>query len=138
MVNDLNDLVGPSNADVEYRHDVAILGNDVVVAEPCEIEHVGNIWQYVITEERGPDVSTAPGKVVGRGYCEVGMQICREARDVALDPCLEILVHDRLASLGLGLNSGLMCVVIHKKSPHRSIQAAFAKQESDRRTWDDR
>jgi hypothetical protein len=24
---------------------VAILGNDVVVAELCEIEHVGNTWQ---------------------------------------------------------------------------------------------
>ena len=45
MVNDLNDGVGPSNGDVKYRHDVAILGNDVVVAEPCEIEHVGNTWQ---------------------------------------------------------------------------------------------
>ena len=45
VVNDLDDRVGPSNADVEYRHDVAILGNDVVVAEPCEIEHVGNTWQ---------------------------------------------------------------------------------------------
>src|SRR6202140_5373259 len=43
---DLNDRVGPSNADVEYRHDVAILSNDVVVAEPCEIEHVGNSWQW--------------------------------------------------------------------------------------------
>jgi hypothetical protein len=70
MLNDLDDRVGAGNADVEYRHDVAILGNDVVVAEPCEIEHIGNISQYVITEERCPDVSTAPGKVVGRGYCE--------------------------------------------------------------------
>src|SRR5439155_18942920 len=75
VVNDLNDRVG--NADVEYRHDVAILGNDVVVAEPCEIEHVGNTWQKVVTEERGPDVSAAPEKRVGRGYGEVGMQICR-------------------------------------------------------------
>jgi hypothetical protein len=84
---------------------VAILGNDVVVTEPCEIEHVGNIWQYVITEERCPDVSTAPGKVVGRGYCEVGMQMCREAREAALDSRLEILIHHRLVSLVLGLNS---------------------------------
>jgi hypothetical protein len=84
-----NDRVGPSNADVEYRHDLAILGNDVVVAEPCEIEHVGNTWQQVITEGRCPDVSTAPGKVVGLGYCEVGMQICREAREVALDSALK-------------------------------------------------
>jgi hypothetical protein len=38
---DLNDLIRPSNADVEYRYDVAILSNDVVVAGPCEIEHVG-------------------------------------------------------------------------------------------------
>jgi len=45
MLNDLDDRVGAGNADVEYRHDVAILGNDVVVAEPCEIEHVGNTWQ---------------------------------------------------------------------------------------------
>ena len=45
VVNDLNDRVGPGNADVEYRHDVAIVGNDVVIAEPCEIEHVGNTWQ---------------------------------------------------------------------------------------------
>src|ERR1700674_45840 len=104
MVNDLDDRVGPGNTDVEYRHDVAILGNDVVVAEPGEIEHVGNTWQHVITEERCPDVSTAPGKVVGRGYCEVGMQICREAREVALDSCLEILIHYRLVSLVLGLN----------------------------------
>src|ERR1700738_2120914 len=29
---DLNDRVGPSSADVEYRRDVAILSNDVVVA----------------------------------------------------------------------------------------------------------
>ena len=101
MVNDLDDRAGPGNADVEYRHDVAILGNDVVVAEPCEIEHVGNTWQQVITEERCPDVSTAPGKVVGRGYCEVGMQICREAREVALDSRLEILIHHRLVSLVL-------------------------------------
>src|SRR6267378_3899268 len=105
MVNDFDDRVGPGNADVEYRHDVAILGNDVVVAEPCEIEHVGNTWQYVITEERCPDVSTAPGKVVGRGCCEVGMQISREAREVALDSRLEILVHQCLVSLVLGLNS---------------------------------
>src|SRR6202162_3985317 len=105
MVNNLNDRVGSSNADVESRHDVAILGNDVVVAEPCEIEHVGNTWQQVITEERCPDVSTAPGKVVGRGYCEVGMQICREAREVALDSRLVILIHHRLVSLVLGLNS---------------------------------
>jgi len=45
MVNDLDNRVGPGTADVEYRHDVAILGNDVVVAEPGEIEHVGNTWQ---------------------------------------------------------------------------------------------
>src|SRR5229473_5140792 len=45
-----------------------------------------------------------PGKVVGRGYCEVGMQICREAREVAPDTRLEILIHHRLASLVLGLN----------------------------------
>jgi hypothetical protein len=45
VVNDLNDRVGPSNTDVEYRRDVAILGNDGVVAEPREIEHVGNTWQ---------------------------------------------------------------------------------------------
>ena len=104
VVNDLNDRVGPSNADVEYRQDVAILGNDVVVTELCEIEHVGNIWQYVLTEERCPDVSTALGKVVGRGYCEVGMQMCREAREVALDSRLEIPIHNCLVSLVLGLN----------------------------------
>src|ERR1700675_2910817 len=80
-VNDLDDRAGPSNADVEYRHDVAILGNDVVVVEPCEIEHVGNIWQQVITEERCPDVSTARGKVVGRGYCEAGRRRGGEARE---------------------------------------------------------
>ena len=68
VVKDLDDRVGPSNADVEYRQDVAIRGNDGVVAEPREIEHVGNIWQSVVTEERCPDVSAAPGKVVGRGY----------------------------------------------------------------------
>src|SRR5258707_9964942 len=33
VVNDLDERVGPSNADVENRHDVAILGNDVVVGE---------------------------------------------------------------------------------------------------------
>src|SRR6266849_6456198 len=59
MIDDLDDRVGPSNAEVEYRHDVAILGNDVVVAEPCVIEHVGNAWQYLVTEERCPDVSPA-------------------------------------------------------------------------------
>src|SRR6266436_148264 len=105
MVNDLNDRVGPCNAEVEYRHDVAILGNDVVVAEPCVVEHVGNTWQYLVTEERCPDVSPAPGKIVGRGYREVGMQIGREAREVALDSRLEILVHHCLVSLVLGLNS---------------------------------
>src|SRR5580700_10135994 len=105
MVNDLDNRVGPGNANVEYSHDVAILGNDVVIAEPCEIEHVGNTWQQVITEERCTDVSTAPGKVVGRGYCEVGMQICREAREVALDSRLVILIHHRLVSLVLVLNS---------------------------------
>src|SRR6202035_2675882 len=52
VVNDLDDRVGPGDADVEYRHDVAILGNDVIVAEPCEIEHVGNTWQQVVMEER--------------------------------------------------------------------------------------
>src|ERR1700676_2689893 len=36
--------------------------------------------------------------------CEVGMQICREAREVALDSRLEILVHQCLVSLVLGLN----------------------------------
>src|SRR5260370_17829197 len=60
VVNDLDDRVGPSNADVEYRHDVATLGNDVVVAEPCEIEHVGNTCQYVITAKRCPPMSPAP------------------------------------------------------------------------------
>src|SRR6202140_2332356 len=45
MVNDLDDRVGPGNADVEYRRNVAILDNNVVVAESCEIEHVGNTWQ---------------------------------------------------------------------------------------------
>src|SRR6266850_2743865 len=121
VVNDLDDRVGPSNADVEYRHDVAILGNDVVVAEPCEIEHVGNIWQYVITEERCPDVSTAPGKVVGRGYCEVGMQMCREAREVALDSRLEILIHPRLVSLVLGLKSHVysLWVAVTKRACRR-------------------
>src|SRR5258705_5973297 len=54
VVNDLDDRVGPSNADVEYRHDVAILGNDGIVAEPREVEHVGNTWQYVVTEETLP------------------------------------------------------------------------------------
>jgi hypothetical protein len=43
VVNDLNDRVCPRNADVEYRHDVAILGSDVVVAEPCEIEYVEHL-----------------------------------------------------------------------------------------------
>jgi hypothetical protein len=46
MVNDLDDRVRASNADVEYRHDVAVLGHVVVGAEPSEIEHVGNTWQY--------------------------------------------------------------------------------------------
>ena len=46
-----------------------------------------------------------PRKVVGRGYCEVGLQISREAREVALDSRLEILIHHRLVSLVLGLNS---------------------------------
>src|ERR1700676_1534641 len=117
MVNDLDDRVGPSNADVKYRHDVPILGNDVVVAEPCEIDHVGNTCQYVVTAVRCPDVSTAPGKVVERGYCEVGMQICLEAREVALDSDLEILFHHSLVSLVLGLNSGPICVAIHKTPP---------------------
>src|SRR6202171_3801554 len=52
-----------------------------------------------------PMLNTAPGKVVGRGYCEAGMQICREAREVALYSRLEILVHQCLVSLVLGLNS---------------------------------
>src|SRR6202030_711595 len=51
------------------------------------------------TKERCPDVTTAPGKVVGRGYCEVGMQICRDAREVPLDSRLEILIHQCLVSL---------------------------------------
>ena len=76
MVNDLDGRVRPGNADVKHRHDVALLGDDVVVTKPSEIEHVGNTWQYMVSKERCPDVSTAPGKVVGRGYGEVGMQIC--------------------------------------------------------------
>jgi hypothetical protein len=64
VVKDLDDRVGPSNADVEFRHDAAILGNDRVVAEPRELKHVG-----VSGHGRTlPDVSAAPGKVVGRGY----------------------------------------------------------------------
>ena len=51
-----------------------------------------------------PDVSTAPGKVIGRGYCDVGMQKCREAREVALHSSFIILVHQCLVSLVLGLN----------------------------------
>src|SRR5712671_5790004 len=95
-VNDLNDRVGPSNADVEYRHDVVILGNDVVVAEPCEIEHVGNIWQYVITEERCPDVSTAPGKVVGRGTVKSG---CRYAAKLVRRPWTPALKYLSITAL---------------------------------------
>ena len=60
---------------------------------------------FLITEERRPDGSTAPGQVVGRGYCEVGMQKCREGREVALGSRLEIFIHHRLVSLVLGLNS---------------------------------
>src|SRR5882724_357138 len=105
MVGDLDDRVGASNAHVDNRHDAAILGDDVVVAEPCEIEHVGNTWQYLVTEERSPGVSTAPGKIVGCRHCKVGMQILREAREVALDSRLVKLVHHRLVSLVLGMDS---------------------------------
>src|ERR1700720_2844803 len=67
VVNDLNDRIGPSNADVEYRHDVAILGNDVVVAEPCEIEHVGNTWQWRDGSWRGgPSLGVRPFVFAGR------------------------------------------------------------------------
>jgi hypothetical protein len=62
---DLDDRVGHCNADVECRHDLAILGNGGVVAEPREIERVGNTWQYVVRGERYPGVSAGPGKVVG-------------------------------------------------------------------------
>jgi hypothetical protein len=145
VINDLNDRVGPSNAEIEYRRDVAILGNDVVVAEPCEIEYIGNTWQQVITEERCPDVSTAPGKVIGSGYCEVGMQICREAREVALDSRLEILIHHRLVSLVVGLNShvhslcvavtnGLAVVVTHSKRESR-VQRRAPGTCGARRDW---
>src|SRR3984893_19374222 len=122
-------------------HDVAILGNDVVVVEPCEIDHVGNTGQYVVTAVRCPDVSTAPRKVVERGYCEVGMQICREAREVALESGLEILFHHGLVSLVLGLNSGPICVAIHKTPPlirerlptrRQSPEAQVPESDSDR------
>src|ERR1700693_203577 len=64
---DLNDRVGPSNVDVEYRHDVAILSNDVVVAEPCEIEHVGNTWQWRDDSWRGgPSLGVRPSAFAGR------------------------------------------------------------------------
>src|SRR6266481_4401263 len=69
-----------------------------------------------------------PRKVVGRGYCEVGLQICREAREVALDSRIEILVHHRLVSLVLGLNSHvyLLCVAVTQRSCCR--RHAFKKR----------
>jgi hypothetical protein len=40
---------------------VAILSNDVVVAEPCEIEHVGNSWQWQDGSWRGgPSLGVRP------------------------------------------------------------------------------
>jgi hypothetical protein len=46
---------------------VAILGNDVVVAEPCEIEHVGNTWQWRDGSWRGgPSLGVRPSAFAGR------------------------------------------------------------------------
>ena len=51
-----------------------------------------------------PMLNTALGKVVGRGYCEAGMQTYREAREVALYSRPEMVAHECLVSLVLGLN----------------------------------
>ena len=83
--------------------DAAALRNNAVVAEAREVEHVGEVGQYFVPNERCARMCAAPGKIIGRGYLEVGIQIPREACKMAFDACLIEGVDHGFVSFSLGL-----------------------------------
>ena len=87
-VDDLDDRIGAHNTLVYDRVDAAFLGDDADVAEAREIEHLGKTGKHLVAEERRASVRATPGKIVGRGPGEVGVQIAREACKLAVHACL--------------------------------------------------
>src|SRR3984893_14919508 len=72
-VDDFDYCVGAGNSHVDYRGYASALRDNAVIAEAREVEHIGEVGQYFVSKERCARMCAAPGKIIGRGYLEVGI-----------------------------------------------------------------
>jgi hypothetical protein len=99
-VDDFDYCVGAGNSHVDRRGDASALSDNAVVAEAREVEHIGEVGQYFVSKKRRALMCAAPGKIIGRGYLEVWIQIPREGCKVAFREAQGASVNARLASEG--------------------------------------
>src|SRR5712664_272198 len=99
VLGDLDHGVAACESEIHQRHHAVVLRKEDVVAEPAEVEDIGEIGQDLVAKERRARVDATPGKIIGRGRGEIGMQIPSELPEAACHAGLVVGVHHGLALL---------------------------------------
>jgi hypothetical protein len=74
-----------------------------VVAEPSEVEDVGQVGKDLVAEERRAWMEATPGQIVRRRRGEIGMQIGGELSEAAFDASLVVGIHHGFALLACSI-----------------------------------
>src|SRR5580700_4568000 len=120
VLGDLDHGVAAGEAEIHQRHHALVLRKEDVVAEPSEVEDVGEVGKDLVAKERRTRMETAPGQIVWRGRGEIGMQIPGELPEAACHAGLVVGIHHGLALLAARS-------VAHRTSPRKGKTQLSAK-----------
>src|SRR5580700_8813892 len=113
VLGDLDHGVAAGESEIHQRHHALVLGKEDVVAEPSEVEDVGQVGKDLVAKERRTRMETAPGQIVWRGRGEIGMQIPGELPEAACHAGLVVGIHHGFALLAARS-------VAHRTSPWKA------------------
>jgi hypothetical protein len=99
VLGDLDHGVAAGESEIHQRHHALVLGKEDVVAEPSEVQDVGQAGKDLVAKERRAAMETAPGEIIRRGRGEIGVQIPGELPELALHTGLVVGVHHGVALL---------------------------------------
>ena len=110
MLGDLDHGVAAREAEIHQRHHAIVLRQEDVVAEPPEVEDVGQVGKDLVAEERRARMEATPGQIVWRRRGEIGMQMAGKLAEAGFDAGLVVGIHHGLARLAIR-------PVAHRTSP---------------------